>query len=174
MDTYCFISTRDQECHTSPQGTREIRILCSILTSTQSHEIWDIYREWELEQLENASAEAKCVVSFSSDIMLNTNRPALVEQITALLLERLKQPHSSTSCGAQSYFTLLTTAQTRTRPSKHTPPSLPTISHPRSTNNFSLTRPKFAHKQSSLFPVATEWRTALYVSFSHLTFCALI
>jgi hypothetical protein len=76
------------------------RPTCHILTGAQSHTLWDLQRDWEFALLEAAPASAKLVLSASIVAFRPhdmTCRPAQVEIIDKLLLERLQQPHSSKS-----------------------------------------------------------------------------
>ncbi|KIY71712.1 RNA-binding protein Prp24 [Cylindrobasidium torrendii FP15055 ss-10] len=60
---------------------------------TQAHEVWDIYRDWELEQLERTTGDAKML---------------LAENITVELIERLRQPHSNSEDTMQAYSSFTT------------------------------------------------------------------
>ncbi|TFY58334.1 hypothetical protein EVJ58_g6483 [Rhodofomes roseus] len=60
---------------------------------TESHLLWDVYKDWELEQLQNASAE---------------ERAALVDEVELILLKRLQQPHSNHDETFQSYSSFTT------------------------------------------------------------------
>ncbi|KAI0795287.1 hypothetical protein BC629DRAFT_315116 [Irpex lacteus] len=60
---------------------------------TRSHELWDLKRDWELEQLEQAPADEKA---------------ALVQYIETMLLERLTQPHSNHDETFQTYSSFTT------------------------------------------------------------------
>ncbi|KAH9925562.1 RNA-binding protein Prp24 [Fomitopsis serialis] len=60
---------------------------------TESHTLWDAYRDWELEQLQNASPD---------------ERAASIHQVDSMLLERLQQPHSNHDETFQSYSSFTT------------------------------------------------------------------
>ncbi|KZT64612.1 hypothetical protein DAEQUDRAFT_717745 [Daedalea quercina L-15889] len=60
---------------------------------SQSHLLWDVYRDWELEQLQEASPE---------------ERAALLDQVEVMLLNRLQQPHSNHDETFQSYSSFTT------------------------------------------------------------------
>ncbi|KAJ3894244.1 hypothetical protein GG344DRAFT_41516 [Lentinula edodes] len=60
---------------------------------TQSHLLWNLLRDWELEILESSSASEK---------------PSLVEHLEAFLLERLSQPHAHADDTFQVYSSFTT------------------------------------------------------------------
>ncbi|RPD62808.1 RNA-binding protein Prp24 [Lentinus tigrinus ALCF2SS1-6] len=60
---------------------------------TKSHLLWDVQRDWELERLQNSTGE---------------ERAMLVGLVEAILLERLRQPHSNHDETFQAYSTFTT------------------------------------------------------------------
>lgn len=60
---------------------------------TKSHLLWDLQRDWELQQLESATA---------------TDRASLADNIQLLFLARLKQPHADSEETSQYYSTFTT------------------------------------------------------------------
>ncbi|KAH7914268.1 hypothetical protein BJ138DRAFT_1177428 [Hygrophoropsis aurantiaca] len=63
---------------------------------TQSHLLWDVQRDWELDLLENAPSDEKA---------------ALATHVEVLLLSRLQQPHSNHEETYQAYSTFTTNYQ---------------------------------------------------------------
>ena len=63
---------------------------------SKDHLLWDAYRDWELQRIEEATPAAKFVYLCSMrSIYSCTYRASLVEQMNLLYLSRLQQPHSS-------------------------------------------------------------------------------
>ncbi|CCM02468.1 uncharacterized protein FIBRA_04567 [Fibroporia radiculosa] len=60
---------------------------------TKSHLLWDMQRDWELENLQHATGEEKA---------------ALISRVESMLLERLQQPHSNHDETFQAYSTFTT------------------------------------------------------------------
>ncbi|KAF8916956.1 hypothetical protein CPB85DRAFT_230169 [Mucidula mucida] len=65
----------------------------STLHWTRSHEVWDLQRDWAMEQLEGSSGPEKA---------------DLVDWITEMLVERLKQPHSNSDDTSVTYSSFTT------------------------------------------------------------------
>jgi hypothetical protein len=63
----------------------------SMLTLTQSHEVWDLWAKWELEVLEELSS------STGNNQKKKAEKEEAVMRIDEMFLARLRQPHSSES-----------------------------------------------------------------------------